>query len=93
MTNRLNGLDWTALVLTVIGAINWGLVGFFNFDLVRAIFGTGASATATISVFSRVIFAIVGLAGLYSIYSLTKIANMQSRAMPGEERERMRKAA
>jgi uncharacterized membrane protein YuzA (DUF378 family) len=93
MTNRLNGLDWTALILTVIGAINWGLVGFFNFDLVRAIFGTGASATAVVSVFSRVIFAIVGLAGLYSIYTLTKISSMQARAMPGEERERMRRAA
>jgi uncharacterized protein len=93
VASRLNGLDWTALILTVIGAINWGLVGFFNFDLVRAIFGTGASATAVVSVFSRVIFAIVGLAGLYSAYSLTKIANMQSKAMPGEERERMRRAA
>lgn len=93
MRNRLDWLDWTALVLSIIGAINWGLVGFFNFDLVRAIFGTGASATAVVSTFSRVIFAIVGLAGLYSIYTLTKISNMQARTMPAEERERMRKAA
>jgi uncharacterized protein len=91
--NRFDWLDWTALILTVIGALNWGLVGFFNFDLVRAIFGTGGAATAVVSVFSRVIFSIVGLAVLYSIYSLTKISSMQARAMPGEERERMRRAA
>lgn len=51
----LNGLDWTALVLLIIGGINWGLVGFFNFDLVAAIFGSA----------SPFIYAIVGLAALY----------------------------
>jgi len=89
--HRLNWLDWTALAITVIGALNWGLVGFFNYDLVRAIFSGNGSPTATITLFSNVIFAIVGLAGLYSIYSLYKVGQMQSRAMPAEER--MRKAA
>ncbi|HEY3374713.1 MAG TPA: DUF378 domain-containing protein [Candidatus Aquicultor sp.] len=93
MPNRLNWLDWTALTLALIGAINWGLVGFFNFDLVRAIFGSGITGTAAISTISRVIFAIVGLGGLYSIYSLTKVAGLQSRVMPAEDRERMRRAA
>ena len=51
-----------ALVLVIVGAINWGLIGFFNFDLVTAIFGR----------FSRWIFAIVGLAGLASIPILGK---------------------
>ncbi len=51
----LNGLDWTALVLLIIGGINWGLVGFFGFDLVAAIFGTAAPF----------IYAIVGLSALY----------------------------
>lgn len=51
-----------ALVLVIVGAINWGLIGFFNFDLVTAIFGG----------FSRWIFAIVGLAGLASIPILGK---------------------
>jgi uncharacterized membrane protein YuzA (DUF378 family) len=50
------------LWLSVIGAINWGLVGFFDFDLVRAIFG-GSSATDASAV-SRVIYALVGLAGI-----------------------------
>lgn len=52
-----NGL---CLTLTIIGAINWGLIGFFNYDLVAALFGDG-------SAFSKIIFAVVGLAGLYLI--------------------------
>ncbi|MBS3909968.1 MAG: DUF378 domain-containing protein [Actinobacteria bacterium] len=93
MQGRLNWLDWTAMTVAVIGALNWGLVGFFNFDLVRAIFGEGSLGTSAISAASRVIFAVVGVAGLYSIYSLTKVASAQSRLMPIEERERMRKVA
>ncbi|MFC5711683.1 DUF378 domain-containing protein [Thalassorhabdus alkalitolerans] len=51
----------TALVLIIIIAVNWGLVGFFGFDLVAAIFG-GQEA-----ILSRIVYAVVGLAGLYSI--------------------------
>ena len=59
MENRfLNGL---CLTLIIIGAINWGLVGFFQFDLIAAIFG-GMSAWM-----ARVLYALVGLAGLYSL--------------------------
>ncbi|MEA4825829.1 DUF378 domain-containing protein [Clostridium sp. JNZ J1-5] len=53
-------LDVIALILVVIGAINWGLIGFFRFDLVAALFGNMSS-------FTRVIYALVGLAGLYAI--------------------------
>ena len=53
--------DIIALILVIIGAVNWGLIGFFQYDLVAAIFGGGSSA------FSRIIFALVGLAGLYAI--------------------------
>ena len=53
-------LDVIALTLVIIGAVNWGLIGFFSFDLVAAIFGV-------MSGFSRVIYALVGLAGLYAI--------------------------
>jgi len=55
-----------ALVLVIIGAINWGLIGFFRFDLVATIFG-GQTAG-----FSRIIYALVGLAGLVSIPILMK---------------------
>ena len=54
----LSALDWVALVLVLIGALNWGLVGFFSFDLVAAIFGA-------MSAISRVIYALVGLAAIY----------------------------
>ena len=54
------GLDYTALVLTIIGAINWGLIGFFRFDLVAFVFGD-------LTVVSRIIYAIIGIAGLYLI--------------------------
>ena len=60
-------LDWTALTLLIIGAINWGLVGFFQFDLVAAIFG-GMDAWV-----SRVIYAIIGIAGLYCLTLYARI--------------------
>lgn len=50
-----------ALTLVIIGAVNWGLIGFFQFDLVATIFG-GQNAA-----FSRIIYALVGLSGLYSL--------------------------
>lgn len=57
---NLNTLDWIALVLVIIGALNWGLVGFFGLDLVKAIFGD-------MSLLSRIIYALVGLSGLYML--------------------------
>ena len=59
-------LYMVALVLVIIGAINWGLIGFFKFDLVATIFGGQTAA------FSRIIYALVGLAGLVSIPILMK---------------------
>jgi uncharacterized membrane protein YuzA (DUF378 family) len=59
-------LDKIALILVIIGALNWGLIGLFNFDLVASIFG-GQS-----TVLSRIIYSLVGLAGLYSITLLFK---------------------
>lgn len=54
-----------ALVLVIIGALNWLLVGVFGWDLVAAIFG--GDATRESSAFSRIIYALVGIAGIYSI--------------------------
>lgn len=54
------GLDYLALTIAIIGAINWGLIGLFSFDLVAFIFGN-------MSWFSRIIYALVGIAGLYII--------------------------
>ena len=51
-------LDYTALTVSLIGAVNWGLIGFFNFNLVSWIFGSGTC-------FSRIIYGVVGICGLY----------------------------
>ena len=59
-------LYYIALTLVIIGAVNWLLIGLFNFDLVATIFGT-------MSVFSRIIYSLVGIAGLISIGIYSKI--------------------
>jgi uncharacterized protein len=63
------------LVIAIIGAVNWGLIGFFNFNLVDAIFG-GGSAEQT-SGFSRVIYALVGVAGLIAALMLPRMRMVQ----------------
>ena len=54
-------MDTVALILTIVGALNWGAIGIFGIDLVGSIFG-GQLAT-----FSRIIFTLVGIAGLWCI--------------------------
>ena len=61
-------LDYIALVLVVIGAVNWGLIGFFNFDLVRVIFGD-------MTLISRIVYALVGVSGLYSLSFFGRLRN------------------
>ncbi|MGE5672873.1 MAG: DUF378 domain-containing protein [Mycobacterium leprae] len=60
----MSGFTWIAQLLVIIGALNWGLIGFFRFDLVAAIFGGQMSPGA------RVIYALVGIAGLLVIPAL-----------------------
>lgn len=67
VARRMGAVDWLAMVLMIIGGINWGLVGLMNIDLVAAVFGDATTA-------SRVVYALVGLAALYSIYTLSKMA-------------------
>ncbi|AZJ22944.1 DUF378 domain-containing protein [Bacillus wiedmannii] len=62
----MSTLQRIALVFTVIGAVNWGLIGFFQFDLVAAIFGGQNSAL------SRIIYGIVGISGLINLGLLFK---------------------
>lgn len=61
MMGKMNWLDWLALVLVLIGGLNWGLVGLFNFDLVAALLGA-------MSALSRTVYTLVGLAALYMVY-------------------------
>lgn len=56
-------LQKIALIFTVIGAINWGLIGFFDFNLVATLFGDASMLT-------RIIYMIVGIAGIINIYTL-----------------------
>ena len=63
---KMNGLDWIALILVVIGGLNWGLVGLFEYDLVAALFGS-------MSAVSRAVYDLVGLAALYMIYMASKM--------------------
>ncbi len=58
-------IDWIALVLVIVGGLNWGLFGLFGFDLVAAIFGE-------MSTISRAVYSLVGLAALYTIYFAMK---------------------
>ena len=58
-------MDWIAMILVIIGGINWGLVGFFDWNLVDAIFGVGG-------IIGRIVYALVGLAALWMIYYSTK---------------------
>ena len=53
-------LDGTALTIAIIGAVNWGLIGLFRFDLVAFLFGD-------MSWFSRIVYVLVGISGLYLI--------------------------
>jgi uncharacterized membrane protein YuzA (DUF378 family) len=60
-----NTVDWIALLLVIIGGLNWGLIGLFNLDLVQLIFGS-------IEILQRIIYIVVGLAAVYLIYFATK---------------------
>ena len=65
------GLDYTVLTIAIIGAINWGLIGFFRIDLVAFLFGE-------MSMLSRIVYSIVGLSGLYLVSLNGRVSN----AMP-----------
>lgn len=73
----MKGIRFIALLLMVIGSLNWGLIGFFGYDLISEIFG-GMMMTG-----ARVIFAIVGLAGLYGIGLLCRCCGCGCKCGPG----------
>lgn len=64
---KMKILDWTAYVLTTIGALNWGLVAMNpSWDLVAMLLGAG-------SMLARVVYGLVGIAGLYSVWTAIKL--------------------
>lgn len=62
----MKALDIIALILVIVGAVNWGLVGLFGLDLVATIFGS-------MSVVSRIIYVLIGVAGLWSIRMVSRV--------------------
>jgi uncharacterized membrane protein YuzA (DUF378 family) len=71
MARVVNAIDWLALVLVIIGALNWLLVGIFGLDIVA----TALGGTAAIG--ARIVYVIVGLAGLWLIYTGYKLATYE----------------
>ena len=65
---RINGLDWLSYVLVIIGGLNWGLVGLFNFNLVDELFGVQ-------SAISTIIYVLVGLSAVYLVFTASKLAH------------------
>jgi hypothetical protein len=63
------GLDYTALTLVIVGAVNWGLIGIFKLDLVSFLFGD-------LSWISRIIYILVGLSGLYLLSMYGRVRSM-----------------
>ena len=57
---KMNALDWIVFILVIVGALNWGLVGIFGFDLVATIFGA-------MSMISRVVYSLVGISAVYTL--------------------------
>ncbi len=62
------GLDYSVLTIAIIGAINWGLIGFFQIDLVALLFGE-------MTLISRIIYSLVGLSGLYLVSLYGRVVN------------------
>lgn len=80
---KLNIIGWVALVLTVIGALNWGLVGLFQFNLVDAIFTEGSGL-------SRIIYILVGISGVYLIAAVVakcKACGVESETPQDQQQE------
>ena len=67
---RINAIDWLSIVLVIVGALNWGLVGLFGLNLVNALFGS-------IPVLESAVYVLVGLAGIWMIYTASKLSSRE----------------
>jgi uncharacterized membrane protein YuzA (DUF378 family) len=65
MMKKLSALDWIASVLVIVGGLNWGLVGLFNFNLVELILGH-------FPILMRIVYILVGLSAVYMIIFMSK---------------------
>ena len=74
---KMGIIDWVAYVLVIIGGLNWGLVGFFKYDLVAKIFGGDVTAMG-----ARIVYAIVGVAALWMIVKAFMMKPKAAQTMP-----------
>jgi hypothetical protein len=65
---KFNAIDWLALVFVIVGGLNWGLVGAFDFNLVDTLFGEK-------SALARIVYVLVGLAAVYMIAVASRLAS------------------
>lgn len=72
---KMNAVDWVAMILLIIGGLNWALVGLFDIDVVAQLFGT-------MTMLSRIVYVVVGLAALYSIYLCVKQSGYDQTSTP-----------
>jgi uncharacterized membrane protein YuzA (DUF378 family) len=79
-TPHLNPLEWISAIVLIVGGLNWGLVGLFEFDLVAEIFGEEFGTTNGIT---RTVYVIVGASALYTLFGLLRMEAMTTR----EQRE------
>ncbi len=66
--SAMSAIDYIAMALLIIGGLNWAMVGLFDVDMVATLFGPGTALT-------RIVYVVVGLAALYSIYTMAKMAS------------------
>lgn len=71
LSAKVNGLDYAAMVLLIIGGLNWAMVGLFRVDVVASLFGVQ-------SPLSRLVYVVIGLAALYSIYTTYKMGTKRA---------------
>ena len=65
--SAMSALDYIAMALLIVGGLNWAMVGLFDVDMVAVLFAPGSALT-------RIVYVLVGLAALYSIYTMAKMA-------------------
>lgn len=65
--SALSAVDYIAMALLIVGGLNWAMVGLFDVDVVATLFGAGSPAT-------RLVYVLVGIAALYSIYTAAKMS-------------------
>lgn len=65
---KMSALDWVAMILVIVGGLNWGLVGAFQYNLVDGVFGF-------MPVIARIVYVLVGLAALWMVYAAVKASS------------------